>query len=144
MRERRVRATSVQQQNPQIMTGVHEELHQTSAHASVDNGLDLVVAAIGQIREGPAGIDEHLLVSGVEEIGEGWEGRAYELERGLRLATAEVGKSPGGVPEHGELGRLCQVLQEGTHGAVLKDVVAALRRIASNATQSLDSLAVFC
>jgi hypothetical protein len=131
---------SAKEDDARFLWYVHEELHHATADTSLDDSLDLVVATIGQVRQSPAGIGEDLLVGRVDETSEGGESGADELEGRLGLAAAEVGEGPGGIPEHGELGRLHQVLQERTHGAVLEDVVAALRRIAGNVTESPHSL----
>jgi len=86
------------------LANVHEELYHMTADASLNNGLDLIVAAIGEIRKGPAGIGENFLISGMDESSESRERRANKFEGRLGFAATEIGESPGGVSEHRELG----------------------------------------
>ena len=58
--------------------GVHEQLYEAAWNASLDNGLDLVVGAVGEVRDGPARIDEDLVVERVHELSE-------DGQRGLDL-----------------------------------------------------------
>ena len=62
------------------------------------------------------------------------------MEIGLGLPTAEVGQGPGGIPEHGELGGLLELLEEGGQSIVLQDEVPALRGVSSNVAQGPDGL----
>lgn len=54
---------------------VHEQLHESAGDAGLDNGLDLVVGPIRQVRDGPASIDQHLVVERVDQLGKDGEGR---------------------------------------------------------------------
>merc|ERR1719253_486367 len=40
--------------------GVEEELHEAAADAGLDDRLDLLVGAVGQVAQGPAGVRQHL------------------------------------------------------------------------------------
>ena len=62
------------------------------------------------------------------------------LEVWLWLSPAEVGEGPGGVPEHGELGVVPQLHEEGNKGFVTQDQVATGWRVSCNVAQSPDSL----
>ena len=54
---------------------MHEQLNETTGDVSLDDGLDLVVGTIREIRDGPAGIDEDLVVERVDELGEDGKSR---------------------------------------------------------------------
>ena len=54
---------------------MHEQLNETTGDISLNDGLDLVVGTIREIRDGPAGIDEDLVVERVDELGEDGESR---------------------------------------------------------------------
>jgi len=77
---------------------VHEQLYQAARNVCLDDSLDLVVGAVGKVRDGPAGVDEDLVVKRVDELGENGKSRSDGVPVGLRgLATAEVAKRPGGI-----------------------------------------------
>ena len=59
---------------------VHEQLYKTAGDASLNDGLDLVVGAIGKVGDGPAGVDEDFVVERVYELGEHGEGRLDLLD----------------------------------------------------------------
>jgi hypothetical protein len=57
----------------------------------------------------------------------------YSVPVGLgSLATAEVAKGPGGVPEHAQLAAVSQEGQERLQGTAAEDVVAAVGAVASD------------
>jgi hypothetical protein len=120
---------------------VHQEVNKTTADARLNDSLDLVVGAVRKVRDGPARINEDLVVKRVDELGEDGESGGDEGPVGLgRLATAEVGKSPGGVAEHRELVVLVEELEKGAESLLAEDKVTALGRVTSNVTESPDSL----
>lgn len=63
--------------------GVHEELHQSAGYTRLDDGLYLVVGAVGQVADRPAGIDENLIVEGIHELGK-------DRQRGRDLRKVRV------------------------------------------------------
>ena len=52
---------------------MHQELDKTARNTVLDNSLNFVVRAIGEIRDGPAGVDEDLIVEGEDELGKYWQ-----------------------------------------------------------------------
>ena len=54
---------------------MHEEVDETPADARLDNGLNLIVGAVGEVRNSPTGVDEDLIVQGVDQFGEHGESR---------------------------------------------------------------------
>lgn len=115
--------------------GVDEQLHQSLADASFDHSLDLVVLAVREVAQGPAGVGQDLLVNGVDQLGEGRQRRTDVLEAGLRLPPAEVGQGPRSVAEHRQLGAVGQLLEERAHGTLLQHQVAAHRRVPCDVAQ---------
>ncbi|KAI3483457.1 hypothetical protein L1887_53684 [Cichorium endivia] len=121
--------------------GVGEEVYEATADARLDDALDLFVGAVGEVGDGPAGVDEHLVVHRVDELGEDAEGGRDHGPIGLRvLAAAEVAEGPGGVAEHALLVVFGEECDEGTHGACLEDVVAALGAVACDVAERPDGL----
>jgi hypothetical protein len=53
---------------------VHEQVHQAAAYARLDNCLDLVVGAVGKVRDSPASINQNLVIERVDELGQDGEG----------------------------------------------------------------------
>ncbi len=51
-----------------------EQLHQAAGDTSFDDCLNLFVGTIGEIRDGPAGIDEDFVVERVDEFSKDREG----------------------------------------------------------------------
>lgn len=49
---------------------VHKEVHETAANSGFDDGLDLVVGPVGKVRNGPASVNEDLVIKGVDEFGQ--------------------------------------------------------------------------
>lgn len=69
------------------------------------------------------------------------EDATYEFPVGLGvLAPAEVGESPGRVPQHAHLVRLVEQRQEGPEGSLLQNVVSALRTVSRNVSECPDGL----
>ena len=61
----------------------------------VDDGLYLVVGAVSQVAEGPAGVREHLLVRVVEELGQRGKAPLHGVEwRRWVLVATQVGQRP--------------------------------------------------
>ena len=60
--------------------------------------------------------------------------------RGRLLPSAEVRQRPGCIAQHGQLGIVLELLQEGRQGTALEHQISALRRVARNVPQSPDSL----
>lgn len=54
--------------------GVHEELHKTAGDASLNDGLDLVIGTVGEIRDSPARVDQDLVIQRIDQLGENWKG----------------------------------------------------------------------
>jgi hypothetical protein len=137
---------------------VHQELYETARDTGLDDSLDLVVGAIGEVGDSPAGIDEDFVVERVDKLGEDGESRldlglvsdyglwtmfgiAYCLPVGLGcLSPAEVAQGPGSVPEHAQLAAVAQKSEQRAKGAGLENEVAACGAVTSNVTKSPDSL----
>jgi len=67
--------------------------------------------------------------------------RTYGVPVGLgSLAAAEVAKSPGGVSKHAELTAVSKKAQQRAESTLAEDIIAALRAVAGNVTQSPNSL----
>jgi hypothetical protein len=66
---------------------VHQKIHQASTHPGLDDSLNLVIRAIGEVGDCPTGVDEDFIVEGIYELGENSQGGrnleendAYEQE----------------------------------------------------------------
>ena len=59
-----------------------QQLDQAAAHAGLDDLLDLVVGAVGEVRQRPARVRQHLLVVGVDQLGQ-----RRQRQLGLRAAA---------------------------------------------------------
>jgi hypothetical protein len=90
---------------------VPHELDDARADARVEHGLDLLVRAVGKIRERPAAVREHLVVVGEDELREHGQGGRHHVPRRLRLTAAHVGERPGGVAQHRHLGLWIELLE---------------------------------
>jgi hypothetical protein len=120
---------------------VHEELHQAAGDTGLNNGLNLVVGAIRQIGDSPAGVNQDLIVKHVDELGEDGESRGNSVPVGLGgLATAEVAKGPGGIAEHAKLAAIIDEVQEGAESTGTENEVTAVRAVTGNVTKSPDGL----
>jgi hypothetical protein len=62
--------------------GVHQQLNEPTRDASFDDGLDLIVGTVREVRDGPAGIDQHLVVEREDELGKDRQG-GENLSEGL-------------------------------------------------------------
>lgn len=121
--------------------GVHEQLYQATGDVGLDDSLDLVVGAIGQVRDSPAGVDENLVVKRVHELSENGERRSDGVPVRLRgLAAAEVAESPGGVPKHAELPAVTKKADKRCEGTLSENIVPAVRAVTSNVTKSPNGL----
>lgn len=120
---------------------MHEQLYQTARDVGLDNSLDLIIRTVGKVGDGPASVNENLVVEGVHELGEDREGRSDGVPVGLRgLATTEVAECPGGVPEHAKLPAVTEEADKRRESALGEDVVPAVRAVTSNVTKSPDGL----
>lgn len=79
---------------------VHQQINEPPAHTSFDHRSDLVILTVGQVRQSPAGVDENLLVLGLEQMCQNRESALHFLEIGLRLPPAEIGERPRGVAQY--------------------------------------------
>ncbi|KUI56758.1 hypothetical protein VP1G_10880 [Cytospora mali] len=113
---------------------MHEQLHQAAGDAGLDNGLDLVVGAIGKVRDRPAGIDQDFVVQGVNELRQHRKGRLW------RLATAKVAQSPSSIAQHAKLAAVAKESQQGLESTAAQNVVTALWAVTSNVTEGPDGL----
>jgi hypothetical protein len=52
-----------------------EELHKAPADSCVDDLLDALVLAVREVRQGPAGVRQHLLVVGLYQAGQRGQGQ---------------------------------------------------------------------
>lgn len=103
---------------------LHEQLDEAPADAGVDDGLDLVVGAVREIRQSPASVRQQVRVAAEQKPGQhrqaGRHLKAFTLtltsaqNAGRRLwrylfkrrrrvfSSAEVGQGPDGVSRHGQ------------------------------------------
>ena len=114
---------------------VSHELDDARADARVEHGLDLVVRAIGEVRERPASIGKHLVVRGRDELREHGQGGRHHVPRRLRLTAAHVGERPGGVAQHRHLGLGIELLEQRREHVVTEDEIAALGRVARDVAE---------
>jgi hypothetical protein len=121
--------------------GVHEELHQATRNAGLNDSLDLVVGAIGKVRDSPAGVDQDLVIEHVNELGKDGQsgGNSVPVRLG-GLATAEVAESPCGVAEHAQLAAIVDEVQEGAKSTGTENEITAVRAVTSNVTKGPDGL----
>ena len=47
---------------------MHEQFHETTRDPCLDNGLDLIIGTVGEIRDSPTGVDEHFVIERVNEL----------------------------------------------------------------------------
>ena len=120
--------------------GVEQELDEPPANSSLNDGLDLLIRSIAQVAQGPAGVRKDFLIGAVYKLCKGEEAGLDRLEVRLGLTPAEVAESPGGVPEHGELGVLVKLLKEGLHGTGGKHLVPAWRAVSGDIPKGPDGL----
>eukprot|EP00050_Salpingoeca_kvevrii_P010306 m.7653 g.7653 ORF g.7653 m.7653 type:complete len:452 (+) comp2784_c1_seq1:247-1602(+) len=120
---------------------VAQKLDEAVADARINDALDLLVGAIGKVRESPACIGQNLRVALVKEADERGQGSADDGKVGRWvLATAEVGKRPGCVALEGDL--LCRVEELNKRLECIRgnDHVAVARRVTSNVAKRPDGL----
>ena len=60
----------------------HEQLHEAADDTALNDSLDLVVASVAQVGDGPACVDEDLVIQGEHKLGE-------DSERGNDLHQRE-------------------------------------------------------
>ncbi|EJK52945.1 hypothetical protein THAOC_27715 [Thalassiosira oceanica] len=114
---------------------VEEQLDEATAHARLDDRLDLLVGPVAQVGQGPARVRQDLLVGAEDELAQRLEGLLDQSEVRLGLPAAEVRERPSRVPQHTELGTLVELLQQGREGAGLQDQVAARRAVPGDVAQ---------
>ena len=115
----------------------HQQIHQSPADTTLNDGLDLVVGAVREVRESPTGVDENLVVQGVDELGQDGQGGSDQVPVRLRsLSSAEVGQRPGGISEHRQLVALAEESQEGRESTLVQTVISVLGRVTGNVTES--------
>lgn len=115
---------------------VHKELHEATGDTGLDNGLDLVIGTIGQIRDSPASVNQDLVIQHVDELGKDGKGRGDGVPVRLgSLATAEVAESPGSVAEHAQLAAIIDEVKKGAQSTGTKNKVTAVRAVTSNVSK---------
>ena len=71
---------------------------------SIDNFLDLLIGAISEVGESPAGVRQHLLVTVVHQAGQDGQDLTHGGHgRGRVLVTAQIGDGPGHIAQEGSL-----------------------------------------
>jgi hypothetical protein len=115
---------------------VHKELHQATGDTGLNNGLDLVVGTIRQVRDSPASIDQDLVVQHVDKLGKDGKSRGNGVPVRLgSLATAEVAKSPSSVAEHAQLAAIVDEVKKRAQGTGTQNKVTAVRAVTSNVSE---------
>ena len=79
--------------------------------AGLDDGLD-AVWGLGEVGEGPAGVDKHIVVRGVQELGHLGQGGSHYGKVRRRLSTTQVRDGPGGHALEAELALLTESRQQ--------------------------------
>ena len=120
--------------------GVPHQGDHPRANARVEDRLDLLVGPVGEVAQRPAGVGEHLVVVGEDELGEHGEGGCHHGPRRLRLAAAEVGQRPRGVAQHRHLRVRVKLLEQRLQSALRQDQIPALGRVAGNVAERPDRL----
>mmetsp|Transcript_2250 Transcript_2250/g.3525 ORF Transcript_2250/g.3525 Transcript_2250/m.3525 type:complete len:493 (-) Transcript_2250:130-1608(-) len=115
---------------------IEEELHQSSGDTRFQDGLNLFVRTIREVRKCPASISQDFFIRTENQLRQGRQGRSDHLKVRLWLSTAEIRKRPGSIAQHAELGILMQLLKQWCHSSCLKDQVTTWWRISGNVTQS--------
>lgn len=69
---------------------LHEQLHQAPADAGVDDGLDLVVGAVREIRQSPASVRQQVWVAAEQKPGQHRQAGRH-LKRARNLGATETG-----------------------------------------------------
>ena len=120
---------------------VHEELHQATGDTGLNNGLNLVVGTIGQVRDSPASVNQDLVIQHVDELGKDWKGGGNSVPVRLgSLATAEVAKSPSSVAEHAQLAAIVDEVKKRAQGTGTENKVTAVRAVTSNVSEGPNGL----
>lgn len=70
---------------------LHEQLHEAPADAGVDDGLDLVVGAVGEIRQSPASVRQQVWVAAEQKPGQHRQAGRH-LKHARRLGAAETAR----------------------------------------------------
>ena len=107
-----------------------QELHETSTHSSLDDGLNFVVRTVAKVRERPARISEHLLVVRVHQASERRKRRSQRAKVRLRFTSAKVRQSPRRVTEHLDLRLGVELREERMQRVGVQHQVAAPRTVA--------------
>jgi hypothetical protein len=70
---------------------MHEKLDETARNTGLNDRLNFVIGSIGEVRDGPAGVDEDFIVQRVDKLGKNGESRRdldelAEIHHGYREA----------------------------------------------------------
>lgn len=110
-------------------------------HPRVHNLLDLVVGSVRQVRQGPAGVRQHFLVSVADQC---CQGRKTLLHHGERrawiLVPAQVGDGPGHVTQEGGRGVWLDQTEKGSDHSVVNDKVSESSSVSRDISQRPNSL----
>lgn len=119
-----------------------EKLNKSVGNIGILAGLDALVISITKVAESPSDVDHDITGSrGVaQKRGKVGKGRRHHVQIWLRLATAQVGKSPNDVAEESRAGRLGNVEKNALHGTRLKHGVAKSGRVAGNVAKAPGAL----
>lgn len=120
---------------------VAQKVNKTAGETSLDNGLDLFVGTVREVGNGPAGVNQHLVVKGVNELCEGRQSLRNEFPLGLGgLASAKVGEGPCSISNEGELLGVLEELKERVESAGVENLVSAGGGITGNVTEGPNGL----
>jgi hypothetical protein len=61
---------------------VQKKFDKSARDTGLNNGLNLIVGTVGQIRNGPAGIDQDLVIERVNKLGKDRKGRSNLFGKG--------------------------------------------------------------
>lgn len=121
-------------------TGVEQQFDEPTTDSSFNDGLNLFVGTVREIRKRPTSVRQHFLVRTENELRQSRETGAHQFKIGLGLAAAKIRQSPGGVAEHTDLAILVELVQQRVHCAGLQDKITAGRRISGDVPEGPDSL----
>ena len=54
---------------------MHEEFDETTRNTGLNDGLNFVIGPIGEVRDGPASVDEDFIIERVDKLGKNGESR---------------------------------------------------------------------
>lgn len=109
--------------------------------ATVNHQLDLLVSAIGQVAQSPDGVDKDVHVRVVNEVTEGRKDLIDRLDgRWWVLVAAQIDDNPGDVAQEADGNIRFNERQKRRNDAALDDIIAQLRSIADDVSESPDCL----